>query len=121
MCSNIHHWCASHTDPCHPCLATPNPNPQRLKSSLERVRRLTESFTETLLDLFPTVAQRMGHALGVEEYVVNVFTESEVRASTVFQLSRLCSALLKATRVMSGASVWDTLVAGTAGEGEGWA
>ena len=44
--------------------------------------------------------------------LIQVFTESEVRASVVFQLSKLCSLLLKAARLTSGGSGWDALVAG---------
>ena len=41
-----------------------------------------------------------------------VFTEAEVRASLVFQLSKLCSLLLKASRLATGGAAWDALVAG---------
>ena len=43
-----------------------------------------------------------------------VFTEAEVRASVVFQLSELVSMLLKASRSAIGGSEWDALVAGIA-------
>ena len=43
---------------------------------------------------------------------LQVFTESEVRASVVFQLSKLCSLLLKAARLTTGGGAWDALVAG---------
>ena len=43
---------------------------------------------------------------------LQVFTESEVRASVVFQLSKLCSLLLKAARLTTGSGAWDALVAG---------
>lgn len=42
-----------------------------------------------------------------------MFTEAEVRASLVFQLSKLCSFMLKASRLATGAAPWDALVAGT--------
>lgn len=45
--------------------------------------------------------------------LVQVFTEAEVRASLVFQLSKLCSFMLKASRLATGAAPWDALVAGT--------
>ena len=41
-----------------------------------------------------------------------VFTEAEVRASLVFQLSKLCSLALKAARLATGGAAWDALVAG---------
>ncbi len=41
-----------------------------------------------------------------------VFTEAEIRASVVFQLSKLVTLLLKAARLNTGAGAWDALVAG---------
>lgn len=45
-------------------------------------------------------------------WLLQVFTESEVRASLVFQLSKLSSLLLKSTRIVTGSGAWDALVAG---------
>jgi phosphoglucan,water dikinase len=86
----------------------------RLKASLERIQRMTHSYTESLLEVFPDRVNKLGKALGIEEERLKVFTEAEVRASLVFQLSKLCSMLLKATRLATGAGAWDALVAGTA-------
>jgi hypothetical protein len=41
-----------------------------------------------------------------------VFTESEIRANVVFQLSKLVTLLLKAVRLATGAGNWDAMVAG---------
>lgn len=43
-----------------------------------------------------------------------VFTEAEIRASVVFQLSKLTSLLLKSLRLATGAAAWDCIVAGQA-------
>ena len=43
---------------------------------------------------------------------VQVFTEAEVRASLVFQVSKLCSFMLKVARIATGGAAWDALVAG---------
>jgi len=43
-----------------------------------------------------------------------VFSEAEIRASVVFQLSELVNTLLKASRIAIGGSEWDALVAGGA-------
>lgn len=43
---------------------------------------------------------------------LQIFTEAEVRASLVFQVSKLCSCLLKAARIATGGAAWDALVAG---------
>ncbi|KAK1270965.1 hypothetical protein QJS04_geneDACA004426 [Acorus gramineus] len=59
---------------------------RRLKGTLDRSRRLTEEFSETLLQLFPQKVQ----------------------------VSKLCSLLLKALRSVLGSSGWDVLVPGVA-------
>lgn len=89
-------------------------NALRLKATLERCLRLTEGFTDALLDVLPERAEQLGRALGVEDWVVRTFTEGEVRASLVFQLSKLAALLLVAVRSLAGVTPWDTLVAGTA-------
>lgn len=86
----------------------------RLKASLERVQRMTHAYTELLLGVFPECVNALGRGLGIQQERIQVFTESEVRASVVFQLSKLCSLLLKATRLTTGGGAWDALVAGTA-------
>ena len=43
---------------------------------------------------------------------MQVFTEAEIRASVVFQLSKLVTLLLKAARLNTGAGAWDAIVAG---------
>ena len=55
--------------------------------------------------------------MGDESHYVcalQVFTEAEVRASLVFQVSKLCSCMLKAARLATGGAAWDALVAGPA-------
>ncbi|CAI5496742.1 unnamed protein product [Closterium sp. Naga37s-1] len=86
----------------------------RLKASLDRMRRLTEAFTETTLELFFEPSQKLGHALGIEENAVRTFAEAEIRSSVVFQLAKLTSLLLRVMRSVLGAEGWDVLVPGTA-------
>jgi phosphoglucan,water dikinase len=86
----------------------------RIISSLERARRLAEDYTQCILDVFADRAWAMGNALGVDEHISRVHSESEVRASMTFQLSKLCTVALKAARDATGAGAWDALVAGTA-------
>ncbi|KAK9842786.1 hypothetical protein WJX74_002436 [Apatococcus lobatus] len=86
----------------------------RLKASLERLQRITQVYTDTLLSLFPERATTLGKALGLEIERVQVFTEAEVRASMVFQLSKLAGLLLKASRLAIGDAAWDALVTGEA-------
>lgn len=49
---------------------------------------------------------------GARRAARQVFAEAEVRASVVFQLSRLAALLLRAARLATGGAAWDALVAG---------
>jgi len=84
----------------------------RLKATLDRARRLAETYTDTLLQLFPAEALKLGNALGIAENTVHTFTEAEIRASVVFQVAKLCSMLLKAVRTIVGGEGFDTLMPG---------
>lgn len=86
----------------------------RLKATLDRSRRLTEEYSETLLQIFPEKVQILGKSLGIPENTVRTFTEAEIRAGVVFQVSKLATLLLKAVRKTIGSSGWDVLVPGDA-------
>ncbi|KAF8685826.1 hypothetical protein HU200_043734 [Digitaria exilis] len=86
----------------------------RLKATLDRTRRLTEEYSEALLSIFPERVEVLGKALGIPENSVRTYTEAEIRAGVIFQVSKLCTVLLKATRAVLGSSVWDVLVPGVA-------
>lgn len=59
---------------------------RRLKATLERLQRLTETYSEQLLELLPPVANALGAALGVQQHAITTFTEAEIRANVVFQV-----------------------------------
>ncbi|KAE8708781.1 Phosphoglucan [Hibiscus syriacus] len=101
----------------------------RLKATLDRTRRLTEEYSEVLLQLFPQKVQMLGKALGIPENSVRTYAEAEIRAGygdiylsdgsmnaiifmVIFQVSKLCSLLLKAVRTALGFEGWDVLVPG---------
>ncbi|TVU50595.1 hypothetical protein EJB05_01972 [Eragrostis curvula] len=84
----------------------------RLKATLDRARRLTEEYSEALLSIFPEKVEALGKSLGIPENSVRTFTEAEIRAGVIFQVSKLCTVLLKASRAVLGSSVWDVLVPG---------
>ncbi|KAK9082642.1 hypothetical protein Scep_029113 [Stephania cephalantha] len=86
----------------------------RLKATLDRARRLTEDYSEILLQIFPQRVQMLGKALGIPENSVRTYTEAEIRAGVVFQVSKLCTLLLKAVRSILGSQGWDVLVPGIA-------
>lgn len=86
----------------------------RLKATLDRARRLTEEYSEALLQIFPQKVQLLGKALGIPENSVRTYTEAEIRAGIIFQVSKLCTLLLKAVRSTLGSQGWDVLVPGAA-------
>ncbi|KAG2726254.1 hypothetical protein I3760_01G103400 [Carya illinoinensis] len=84
----------------------------RLKATLDRARRLTEEYTEAFLEIFPQKVQTLGKAFGIPENSVRTYTEAEIRAGVIFQVSKLCTLLLKAVRSTLGSQGWDVLVPG---------
>ncbi|XVF29240.1 hypothetical protein REPUB_Repub15cG0104000 [Reevesia pubescens] len=84
----------------------------RLKATLDRTRRLTEEYSEALLQIFPQKVQMLGKALGIPENSVRTYAEAEIRAGVIFQVSKLCTLLLKAVRTALGSQGWDVLVPG---------
>jgi phosphoglucan,water dikinase len=86
----------------------------RLRASLQRCRRLAESFCIRIIGLFEERAKKLGRALGVDENAIRVFSEADLRAHPVFQMSKLVSALLLGIRKRLEAPPWDVLVGGRA-------
>ncbi|XVF84501.1 hypothetical protein PTKIN_Ptkin17bG0041800 [Pterospermum kingtungense] len=82
----------------------------RLKATLDRTRRLTEEYSEALLQIFPQKVQMLGKALGIPENSIRTYAEAEIWAGVIFQVSKLCTFLLKAVRVALGSQGWDFLV-----------
>lgn len=56
----------------------------------------------------------LGKALGIPENSVRSYTEAEIRAGVIFQVSKLCTILLKSVRTTLGSQGWDILVPGIA-------
>ncbi|MBA0713843.1 hypothetical protein Golax_012847 [Gossypium laxum] len=55
----------------------------RLKATLDRTRRLTEEYSDALLQIFPKKVQMLGKALGIPENSVRTYAEAEIRAGYV--------------------------------------
>ncbi|KNA06557.1 hypothetical protein SOVF_179910 isoform A [Spinacia oleracea] len=86
----------------------------RLKATLDRSRRLTAEYSDALLEIFPQKVQVLGRALGIAENSVRTYTEAEIRAGVIFQVSKICTILLKAVRLLLASQGWDVIVPGTA-------
>ncbi|KAJ4870584.1 hypothetical protein Rs2_47806 [Raphanus sativus] len=85
----------------------------RLKATLDRARRLTAEYSDLLLQIFPPNVEILGRAIGIPENSVKTYTEAEIRAGIIFQISKLCTVLLKAVRNSLGSEGWDVIVPGS--------
>jgi len=86
----------------------------RMKATIERCRRLAESFSECVIALLVSGAEQLGRALGVAEHAIRVFCEAEIRSHLIFQLSKMASLLLRRLREALQLPGWDVLVSGRA-------
>ncbi|XP_027165798.1 phosphoglucan, water dikinase, chloroplastic [Coffea eugenioides] len=86
----------------------------RLKATIDRCRRLADEYSEAVLQIFPQKVQILGKALGIPENSVRTYTEAEIRAGVIFQVSKLCTLLSKAVRSTLGSEGWDVVVPGDA-------
>ena len=76
----------------------------------ERAKRAAENFCDVLENLFTNRAHQLGPALGIDNYVVDIFTEGQIRASVVFQSAKLAGVLSRMSRNITGAQGWDCVV-----------
>ena len=84
----------------------------RQKASLLRCRRLAEDFGDRVVELFSSRAAKLGHALGVAEHAIRVFSEADIRSHIAFQISKLATGLLRKIRHQLPSPPWDVLVPG---------
>ncbi|KAG0626216.1 hypothetical protein M758_2G111500 [Ceratodon purpureus] len=84
----------------------------RLKATINRARRLAETYTDTVLQIYPNYVEKLGKAFGIPENTVRTYAEADIRASVVFQVAKLCSLLLKAIRATVGGDGFDTIMPG---------
>ncbi|KAA3452469.1 phosphoglucan, water dikinase, chloroplastic-like [Gossypium australe] len=98
----------------------------RLKATLDRKRRLTEEYSDALLQIFPKKVQMLGKALGIPEnsirtklrfelvcdfiYFFSMLLTGNIIRRVIFQVSKLRTFLLKAVRTALGSQGWDVLV-----------
>jgi len=86
----------------------------RLKASFERAQRIAGNFADEALELFHPRATELGKALGVEAKAVQVFVEGDLRASVVFQLSKLAERGVQQLRHALDLPAWESVVPGEA-------
>ncbi len=54
--------------------------PCRLKASLERLQRLTQSYADAMIDIFPQRASQLGRALGLDQDRITVSFSCSITA-----------------------------------------
>lgn len=86
----------------------------RLKASLERAQRVAGNFADEALELFHPRATELGRAIGVDAKAVQVFVEGDLRASIVFQLSKLAERGVQQLRHALDLPAWESVVPGEA-------
>ena len=59
----------------------------RVNTIAERAKRAAENFCDVLENLFTNRAHQLGPALGIDNYVVDIFTEGQIRGRTVVDLN----------------------------------
>jgi phosphoglucan,water dikinase len=87
----------------------------RLLATLARARRLAEGYAEQIGQVFPPRVEELGRALGVAEHAVKLFSEGDLRAHVIFQLSKLVDMGLEAARRILKLPPWEAIVPGEAG------
>ena len=88
----------------------------RVNTIAERAKRAAENFCDVLENLFTNRAHQLGPALGIDNYVVDIFTEGQIRASVVFQSAKLAGVLSRMSRNITGAQGWDCVVQSSKGD-----
>jgi len=86
----------------------------RLKATLERVRRLSENYTDRVLALFSPAAQALGTTLGVADHAVRTFCEGDIRGNLVFQLAKLAEGAEREIRSALQLPPWSAVNPGEA-------
>lgn len=86
----------------------------RLRATLERCGRMVAAFTDGVLRLFQSTAERLGGLLGAPRHAVRSFSEGAIRGSLAFQVSTRVERLLGWVRERAGLGPWETVVAGEA-------
>eukprot|EP00889_Picochlorum_renovo_P003611 jgi/Picre1/30641/NNA_006002.t1 len=85
---------------------------RRITSTLQRVLRLTESFSSMVVESLYAPATLLGSALGVQAEKAMVFSESEIRSNVAFQTSKLATLLLKGAMQAANMPPWQVICRG---------
>ncbi|CAK9031235.1 Phosphoglucan [Durusdinium trenchii] len=87
--------------------------PLRLVASMDRTLRICFKLTAALEAAYAGVPA-LGRALHIDAHAVAVFVEAELRASVLFQVSKLAQLAMQQAKVAAGLPLWTAISAGTA-------
>jgi phosphoglucan,water dikinase len=87
---------------------------RRIVATLARARRLAETYSERIGRLFPPRVQELGQALGIADHAIKMFSEGDIRAHVIFQLSKLVDLGLVSARQALRLPPWEAIVPGVA-------
>jgi len=87
--------------------------PQRLAASMDRVMRICFGLQMKLEEAYAGVPA-LGKALCIDAHAVSVFVEAELRASVLFQVSKLSQMALQQAKQLAGLPLWTAISAGAA-------
>lgn len=85
--------------------------PQRAAASADRAMRICFLLQQQLEEAYAGVPA-LGRALGIDAHAVSVFVEAELRASVLFQISKLVQLAMKNAKVAAGLPLWTAISAG---------
>lgn len=86
--------------------------PQRLVATMDRTLRICFRLTTALEAAYAGVPQ-LGKALRIDSHAVSVFVEAELRASVLFQVSKLAQLGMQQAKVSAGLPLWTAISAGS--------
>jgi len=87
--------------------------PQRAAATADRALRICFALQQQLEEAYAGVPA-LGKALGIDAHAVSVFVEAELRASVLFQVSKLVQLVMQTAKVAAGLPLWTAISAGVA-------
>jgi len=87
--------------------------PQRIAASADRALRICFALQQQLEQVYAGVPA-LGKALNIDGHAVAVFVEAELRASVLFQVSKLVQLALQSAKAAAGLPLWTAISAGVA-------
>jgi len=85
--------------------------PQRLVATMDRTLRICFNLQAALEQAYSGVPD-LGRALNIDSHAISVFVEAELRASVLFQVSKLAQLAMQQAKACAGLPLWTAISAG---------